>query len=294
MSWFRSYSRLNDLHGRPVSYKIHTDSEKYIMFNAIKFKASRRDRTSMFGVFFFAMAMVLLPISARAQCSKTWDASGEWEIRQGPVARTTVIRLNLQQSGSALSGTASRNVRTGSTKGKVTGDADGDNFTLGIDWLDGSGEYTTYRAMVAASGKLEGETYIGPNKRDRDTWYSEQPLTCGWRPGQSRGNLTSRLSASAPVQTSQATGSLLKGPSIVASQAVFPTPYVTTGFVVLTWDAGPDHPNADVWFKSGRDRVLLMKQPKAGQQIVVQRGQMYEYVLMDGRTVLATAIFVAN
>lgn len=266
------------------------------MFNAIKFTPSRRQGTSKLGLFFVAVVMVLLPIAAQAQCAKTWDGSGQWEIRQGSGARTTVIRLNLTQSGIALSGTASRDVRAGSTKGKVTGDVDGGAFSIGIDWLDG-GEYSIYRAQVSASGKLEGETYIGPNKRDRDTWTSLQPLTCGWSPGKSRGNLTSRLSANAPAQPGQATQSLIKGPTLFASQAVFPTPYIQTGFVVLTWDAGPDHPNADVWvtYDNSRERVPLMKQPKGGLQVPVQRGRMYSFALMDGRTVLAaTAPFVAH
>ena len=263
------------------------------MFNAIKFNASLRHRTLALGVLFFVVVIVLLPISAKAQCAKTWDASGEWEIRQGSAARTAVLRLNLAQSGSALSGTASRD---GRTKVKVIGDSDGDNFSIAMDWLDG-GELTIYRAKVSASGKLEGETYVGPNKRNRDTWYSDQPLTCGWSPGKSRGNLVpTRLSANAPVKTGQATGSLLRDPVIVASKAFFQPPYNPVGFVILTWDGGPDHPNAEVWVKFGnsRERVLVVKQPKGGQQIQAQRGQMYTYVLMDGRTVLATTTFVAQ
>ena len=264
------------------------------MFKAIKFNALRRQRTSVLGVFFFAAVMVLLPISANAQraCAKIWDASGEWEISQGA---GDVIRLNLKQSGSALSGTASREVRGGQREtGKVYGDADGDYFSVQIEWAGSAGELFNYRGKTLASGKAEGGVFLGSSKVSRDTWYSVQPLTCGWSPGRSRGNLTSRPSADAPVQTGQATGSLFKAPSLLASQSVFQTPYMPTGFVVLTWDAGPDHPNADVWVKYGRDRVLLMKQPKAGMQVVVQRGQMYTYVLMDGRNVLATATFVAQ
>src|SRR5206468_2677319 len=37
-----------------------------------------------------------------------------------------------------------------------------------------------------------------------------------------------------------------KTPWIVATRAVFPAPGVATGFVVLTWDAGPDHPDAEL------------------------------------------------
>ena len=261
------------------------------MFNAISY-ASHRCQTAVLGVFFFAAVMVLLPISAHGQCSKQWDASGEWEIRQGRGGKV-VTRLDLKQSGTEFSGTATRDgVRT---KGKVTGDADGDNFTLAIDGWDG-GEYAVYRAKVRATGHLNGETSIGPDKRDREIWFSDQSLTCGWIRGKSRGNLTGRLSANDTARPGQATGSLFKAPTLVASQAVFQPSYNPTGFVVLTWDAGPDHPNADVWvrYDNSRDRVLVMKQPKAGMQVPVQRGRMYSYVLMDGRTVLATATFVAQ
>ena len=266
------------------------------MFNAIKFNTSCRNLTSMLGVIFFAVAMALLPISAHAQCSKQWDASGEWEIRQGR-GGSTVTRLDLKQSGTALSGKAYRDagIGTKAVTGDVLGDADGDNFDISIDWLTG-GELVIYRAKVRATGHLNGETSIGPDKRDREIWFSDQSLTCGWSRGKSRGNLTGKLSANAPVQPGQATASLLKTPNMVASQAFFPVPLNPVGYVVLTWDAGPDHPNAEVWvrYNNSRDRVLLIKQPKGGQQIQVQRGQMYGYVLMDGRSVLATANVVAQ
>ncbi|HEV7700993.1 MAG TPA: hypothetical protein VGO43_12240 [Pyrinomonadaceae bacterium] len=261
------------------------------MFNATKVNASRHRTSGLrVGVVLFAAVIVLLPISANAQCSRTWDASGEWEIHQGSGPRATVMRLNLTQSGNALSGTASR----GGTSSKVEGEADGDNFRLWFN-VANSNELLIYAAQVSASGKLAGETYIGSTKRNRDTWYSDQPLTCGWSPGKSRGNLTSRLSANAPVQPGSAAGYLAKGPILVASQPVFPLPSNPVGWFVLTWDAGPAHPNADVWVKYGnsREKVLVMKQPKGGQQIVLQRGQMYTYVLMDDRLVLATTTFVA-
>jgi hypothetical protein len=85
----------------------------------------------------------------------------------------------------------------------------------------------------------------------------------------------------------------LRVPFIVASQAIFPTPFVPTGFVVLTWDAGPDHPNAEVWFKvNNSGQALFIKQPKGGQQLPVERGRYYEYILTDGGKTLNTAVFV--
>ncbi|MBK7392869.1 MAG: hypothetical protein IPI64_06140 [Chloracidobacterium sp.] len=249
------------------------------MFSSIKIAA-----------FFFFVGIILLPVPAEAQCSKTWDASGVWEIRQGKGGKR-VIRLDLKQSGSGLSGKASRDGMTGD----VVGDTGGDDFSIAITW-EGFDEMNVYRAQVSATGKLSGETYIGPEKRSRDTWYSDQPLTCGWSPGKSRGNLTGRPSANDTAKPGQGVGSRLAAPVLVATQAYFPSPYNVVGQAILQWDAGSAYPNAEVWVKYGgsRERVLFVKQSKGGQQIEVVRGQVYTYALMDGRTVLATAVVVGQ
>lgn len=82
------------------------------------------------------------------------------------------------------------------------------------------------------------------------------------------------------------------GAFLVAGNVYFPTPNNPVGLAPLQWDAGPDHPNAEVWVKIGdsRERTIFAKQPKGGQQVQVARGLMYTYVLMDGRNVLATAV----
>jgi hypothetical protein len=266
-----------------------------IMFNAIKFNASHTYRKSVFGVFFFAVVMVFLSVSANAQC-RDWSAAGEWRLMQGTRGfGFDAVNLRLEQKGSAISGTASRKAM--GVQGPVSGTLNGDSFSIEIAWSDG--RTSVYSSKVQLSGKLQGEIHHKNSGKVNDPWYSEGELACktltGGRPIRTAGT-GPRPSGSAPVQTGQATGSLLKAPSLVASQAIFPTPYTPQGFVVLTWDAGPDHPNADVWVKynNSRERVLLVKQPKGGQQVAVQRGQMYSYVLMDGRTVLATTTFVAH
>lgn len=251
------------------------------MFNLIKFS-----------LLCVALGAVLLPISAAAQCSRTWDASGIWQIRQG----RTLITLDLKQSGSALSGAATRDVRIGTKglKGDVTGDADGDAFSIVIDWSDGG--YSAYRAQVSASGKLEGEV-LGRNAvKTGERWYAEQPLTCGWTPGKNRGDLTGKPSATSPVKPGQGVGSRLATPFLAATTPYFPPISRVVGQSILQWDAGPDHPNAELWVKygGGRERVLFVKQPKGGQPVEVVRGQVYTYVLMDGRRVLASTVVVGQ
>lgn len=83
---------------------------------------------------------------------------------------------------------------------------------------------------------------------------------------------------------------------LVAGNVYFPSPYNPLGLAPLQWDAGPDHPNAEVWVKIGdsRERTIFAKQAKGSQQIQVTRGVMYTYALMDGRNVLATAIVLGQ
>jgi hypothetical protein len=77
---------------------------------------------------------------------------------------------------------------------------------------------------------------------------------------------------------------------VVASRAVFSPAFAPVGSAVLTWDAGPGHPNAELWvsYNGSRERTVVAKQPKGAQQAQVQRGFVYTYILMDGRNVLAT------
>ncbi len=85
-------------------------------------------------------------------------------------------------------------------------------FALTAEWQDG------YRARfvgrILASGRAEGGVYLGSSSKPELSWYSEQPLTCGWRSGKTRGNLTSRISGNAPVKTSGIEKSPLTTPFI--------------------------------------------------------------------------------
>jgi len=82
---------------------------------------------------------------------------------------------------------------------------------------------------------------------------------------------------------------------VTATRPVFP-PYQLTTSIVLTWDAGPEHPNAELWvsYNGSRDRVLFVKQAKGAQQVAVQKGLVYTYVLLDGRNILGTTTVVGQ
>jgi hypothetical protein len=85
----------------------------------------------------------------------------------------------------------------------------------------------------------------------------------------------------------------IKAPGILASQVVFDIPFQPTGFVILTWDAGSDHPDAAVWVKINNGApTLLVKGMKGGSRATVERGRNYVYLLEDGGKTLATVGFV--
>lgn len=281
--------------------------EDILMLHQIKKPHSIAKRTPLLCGLLCAAVIGLLPIWAGAQCSQQWDASGVWEIRQDRGG--AVVRVDLTQSGGALRGTASRQVGGGrdgaaskTQTGTAIGDADGSTFTLQVEWPEsGDLRYSTYRGKILASGRAEGGVYFGSNSTPRLSWYSEQPLTCGWRPGKSRGNLTSRLSANDPIKTSTVTPSPAATPPFIsASQPIVPTPYHPLGIVVLSWDAGTDHPNVEVFLSIDNSAEIpafstehaaqspAWKQPKLSLQVNLQRYRQYRFFLKSGGKTLAT------
>jgi hypothetical protein len=61
------------------------------------------------------------------------------------------------------------------------------------------------------------------------------------------------------------------------------------GKTTLTWDAGEDHPNAEVWVKvDDQDETKVVAQGKGTLQVAVVPGKTYVYTLKDKGQVLAT------
>jgi hypothetical protein len=83
-------------------------------------------------------------------------------------------------------------------------------------------------------------------------------------------------------------------PGIIASQVIYPDASNRLGFVVLTWDAGHDHPYAEVWYKvNNSDDIFLVELGKGSRQVPAERGRLYTYILTDAGKTLATVSFVA-
>jgi hypothetical protein len=264
------------------------------MFNAIS-KASHRCQTAVLGVFFFAAVMVLLPTSAQAQCSN-WDASGSWYIVQGNPS--FYIRLELDQKGRVLTGRTTQGKldknleRYEQTIGTVDGTIDGDKFYVQIFWT--KGDTGVYNAKVLPSGRLDGEGYEKRSPNVRVPWHSEGVLKCAPlppsaipqstppRPKQTQSSGKAKKTEPAPPPPP------MKVPGIVASQVIFEPPY-PTGFVILTWDGGPDHPYAEVWVKVGEgDETFVVEQGKGERRVTVERNKTYLYILTDAGKTLST------
>jgi hypothetical protein len=237
----------------------------------------------------FAAVLALLPISAGAQCAN-WDASGRIDIVQRGQDHSIV--LDLQQKGRMLTGYGFHHLNHFATEAaKVDGTIDGDSFSIQIFWQKGA--VGVYNGKVLLSGRLDGEGYERYSPQTRVPWHSRGVLKC--LPPPKVLKATGRKPKPTPVQTSQPAPAPMKAPGIIAGAVFFPTPFVPAGFVVLQWDAGPDHPYAEVWFKvNGGEQVFMVEQGKGGRQVTVERGRVYEYILTDAGKTLATVTVVGK
>lgn len=269
-----------------------------------------------------ASVHVLMPITAQAQCN--WNATGRRYIYQ--VRQDHVLVITLVQEGTAVAGTASLRViqvKDRTIQGRVTGTIEGDNFSMEIAWPDNL--TGVYNARIMPNGKMNGGTYDKRKPNSQQAWRTEEPLTCVLLPAQksvtpqppepikssASGILKpstntqkpnygqSKIEPPPPVPGGSAPVSgpskasppppPMKVPGIVASQAIFPSVFAATGFVILTWDAGPDHPYAEVWFKvNNAVDIFLVEQGKGSRQVMVERGKYYTYILTDAGKTLAT------
>ncbi|HEV7700997.1 MAG TPA: hypothetical protein VGO43_12260 [Pyrinomonadaceae bacterium] len=273
------------------------------MLNTVKFNFLAWRPMFILGGLLFAAFCALLPTSAHGQCAQ-WDASGEWQIQQ---SNGYTLSVDLTQSGKAINGTSSYGTTTGGTKvlgvlvvggdpaihrDNVSGNIEGDDFYVLI------GTAGVYRGKVGPSGRIDGTTYDQNHPSSQATWFSSRTMKCSPPPPPPRPKPI-KSSGKAKVESAPTPPSTpappMKVPGIVASQVIFTSIYQPVGFVVLTWDAGPDHPNAQVWVKiNGSPKILVLKQPKGGLQQTVERGRTYEYILAEktGKT-LSTVMVVA-
>lgn len=244
------------------------------MFNSIKFNASHSQRTSALVVILFAVVMVLLPISAGAQCTQ-WDASGEWkiEVKSGP-RKGYVGNASLKQAGTRLSGKLTDG---GISVGTVdNGSSDGNTFNLYVLWSskDAEGSHVEiYVGTIGSNGMIEGTATIFGDRTLKAAWSSDRSMKC----------IAGSIKQSAPGGY----GAVTSVPGILS----YIKPGQPPGTKTLSWDAGPDHPYAEVWVKVGDgDEAFVVEKGKGKRQVTVEPGKTYLYILTDAGKRLATVI----
>ena len=131
-------------------------------------------------------------------------------------------------------------------------------------------------ASVASKGSVE--TTVAPGKTvfrllSGGKWLRE-------------ASVTAKTSTNAPPANAPST----TGAKITASPSVVTIPAgQTTGTTTLTWDAGPNHPYAEVWVTvDGGDERKIVEQGKGSRQVQVKAGKTYLYILTDSGKRLAT------
>ncbi len=271
---------------------------------------------SLFFTALTAAALIALPTGLYGQCNN-WEMD-EFFIIEQRGAQSITVRMT--STGKTFAGPVEMDVFDEQVFGKlirtVTGNLEGtitgDRIDFKIFWQDGlTGVYT---ARIRQSGKLEGETYDKAKPNIIQTWHSAGPLTCKSLKSASTGilkpdpkktklpsgpkTLDPRPAPGGSVGTSKPSGlppAPMKVPGIIASQVIYPQAYASTGFVILSWDAGPDHPYAEVWYKvNNGDDTFLIELGKGSRQMPVERGKYYTYILTDAGKTLATINVVGN
>lgn len=249
----------------------------------------------------FAAALALMPISAEAQCSTGWDASGEWSIKQRGSKYTN--RLTLVQKNRVITGDAitSIDIKGGFLDpggrdplgGTVDGTIDGDSLSIQIFWANGL--TGVYNGKVLPSGRLDGEAWEKASPNIRQTWYSVGVLKCAPPPP-----VTPKVIKS----SGKAKPAPPKPPFINAGQPIT-KPHLPFASVYVGWDGGPDHPDVEVFVSidNGVETPAfsmdlppqhpVFKQPKvAAIELKLQRGRHYKFVLKGAGKTLSTAAFV--
>ena len=253
-------------------------------------------RTAVLCVSLLAVIVVLLPISAGAQC-KNWYVGGVWEIEQRGLTYNIVLTLN--QDGNLLTGTAGISTNKGYPAVKVKGTIDGDRVRFQIFWIDDS--IGVYEAKFLSSGRLDGNGWEIKTPNITHIWQSKKQFKCPPPPSFNvplntyKGKPKPKPASSPTKPKNDQTPPPMNVPGIIASQAIFSHPSAYTGFVVLTWDAGPDHPYAEVWYKvNNGEETFLVEQGKGSRQVPVERYKYYTYILTDAGKTLATINVVGN
>ncbi len=274
------------------------------MLHILKTTNLLNTRMAFIGCLLAVVVLALLPISAEAQCSTGWDASGSMKIRQRGIRLG--FTFDMQQKGRVITGKAvgairNRNNEVDVLEGSIDGTLDGDSFNAQVFWTNGS--RGIYNAKVLPSGRLDGEGYEKNSPNVRVPWYSDEVLKCPapafkaptWGKFPKVPGTAKPTSTPAPPP---------KPPFIIASQPIG-MPNLPYSSVFLGWDGGPDHTSVEVWLSINNSPEIpafsmdipaqspVFKQPKGPAiELRLERGRHYKFVLKASGKTLSTAAFV--
>lgn len=231
---------------------------------------------------FLLTVYLMFPCGVEAQCGQR-DVSGSWKILLGKFKRE--IALDLKQSGNEVSGTASRNsgIELRFEDITVKGTVNGDKVSLIIDnrnssRVNGVSLLEGFEGVFGADGKITGEAsvFILPGTVEVP-WTSDRQMKCLY---QKVNKLGVKPSAAATPA----------GPYIVATPNNIALPFgQTTGQTTLVWDAGKDHPYAEVWFKvDGQIEKKILEKGAGTLPYPIAVGSTYVFILTDAGKTLAT------
>ncbi len=249
----------------------------------------------------FAASFAISPLPAQAQCAQ-WDVSGKWELEQG---NGLTIEMDLRQSDTALSGRAEV-VKTGPIafgrkssgprSGIVGGSINGNDFLVYVGWDTGS--TGVYQGSINSAGRIAGSTHEKAKPRNSAPWFSSGMMKCKPVPPPAKPppavpttpKPVKTLGKNKVPQPQPAEAKPLVPPYIAATPPVVKLqPLEQVAKTTLVWDAGPDHPYAEIWLSvDGADETFVMEKGKGSLEVTLQPGLLYIYVLTDSGKRLAT------
>ncbi len=251
------------------------------------------------GGFLFTSIFAFSAPPVEAQCSQ-WNVGHGWRFKQG----STNVDLELDQNGTVITGKANHRIDVtpkdggpgiegkANVRGTVDGTMKDDHFDVIIHWNNNT--TGVYNGTIGPSGRIEGTGYNQATPSIKVNWYSETHMECA------DAAPVEPPTATPPIKSS---GKMPKTQSSTASPTISAHPTVVNipdgqseGTVTLTWDGGPDHPDAKVWMKEGSqgEEKRVAEDGKGTRRVTVERGKNYLFFLTDAGEQLAKAVVISR
>jgi hypothetical protein len=262
--------------------------------------------------FLFTSIRALSVSPMEAQCNQ-WNVGHGWRFKQGTrvinqKTVTTAVDMNLQQKGTVVTGTATLRDTYPSegvvyvlwnVSGTVDGTVEGDSFAVKIYWENNT--IGVYDGTIRPSGRIEGKGYEQATPRKKVNWYSVSTMKCADTAPAAPPPLNSPGKVPAPTPKPIKSSGKAKVSAATPTIKAFPIAVTipegqSHGRTTLTWDGGPDHPDAEVWRKEGVDgeETLVVQQGKGTRSVTVELGKNYQFLLKDAGQQIAKAVVLTK